>query len=82
MVNRTNPKVLYARCDPDTYKQVMNYASQNQSSLGEAIRQLIEIGLETLRLGEPPEALQLPRKRDRVHPSSPAYELQPRKCAP
>jgi hypothetical protein len=70
--------VLYARSDPETYQQVMTYAIQNQVSQGEAIRRIIEIGLETIRLSEPSEALQLSSKRDRVHPSSSSFKLQHR----
>jgi hypothetical protein len=44
-------RVLHTRCDPETKDEVVEYARATKRSIGEAIRQLVEIGLEAERAG-------------------------------
>lgn len=86
---------LWCRIDPETHNEVLIYAKKEYISRAEAVRRLIEWGLETLkdeassrkverpfgeRSSEPPSSLHQPPKRDRVHPSSRVFQLQSRKC--
>jgi hypothetical protein len=71
--------LLWARIDPETHEEVMTYARKHYISRAEAIRQLVEFGLETVNgHGESPTTLHKSPKRNRMHPSNRAYELQPR----
>ena len=68
--NRTydaNTRPLACRVDPDTRQEVEAYARATNVYLAEALRVLIELGLETARSCEPPKALPRPPQRSGVH---------------
>jgi hypothetical protein len=68
--NRTydaNTRPLACRVDPDTRKEVEEYAKETKVYLAEALRQLIELGLETARLCKSSIPLHKPSIRSGVY---------------
>jgi hypothetical protein len=63
--------------DDDMINEVMAYAKREYISRAEAIRQLVEFGLEAVRDGQSSAALQQASKRRRVHKHSRAFKEAP-----